>query len=304
VSARGRSLNLISSRNENPYAIEDFIQTDAAINPGNSGGPLVNIRGEVIGVNTAIATRSGYYQGYGFAIPANIARPAMEALIATGHVERAVLGIQIKSMNQGFAEAAGLDRVTGVFVDGFAEIPNNPAREAGLEARDVILTVDGQEVETTAELQQRIAFRKPGDTVELGIYRDGQRREVDVQLARRPETPEQAEPARTAMTTNKLGMEVRDLTPADAQALGFEEGGGVVVTQVRPFSPAWDTFPAAGRVPVVITEIDGKPVRNVQDYQAIVDDLEAGDTVYVKRKIAIRGEVQETYQTLKVPDEE
>jgi serine protease Do len=164
--------------------------------------------------------------------------------------------------------------------------------------------VDGQEVETTAELQQRIAFRKPGDTVELGIYRDGQRREVDVQLARRPETPEQSEPARTAMTTNKLGMEVRDLTPADAQALGFEEGGGVVVTQVRPFSPAWDTFPAAGRVPVVITEIDGKPVRNVQDYQAIVDDLEPGDTVYVKRKIAIRGEVQETYQTLKVPDEE
>jgi serine protease Do len=304
VSARGRSLNLISSRNENPYAIEDFIQTDAAINPGNSGGPLVNIRGEVIGVNTAIATRSGFYQGYGFAIPANIASPAMEALIETGHVERAVLGIQIKSMNQGFAEAAGLDRVTGVFVDGFAELPGNPARAAGLQERDVILTVDGQEVESTAELQQRIAFRKPGDTVELGIFRNGQRRDVDVKLARRPETPEQSEPARAAMTTNKLGMEVRDLTSADVQALGLDEGGGVVVTQVRPFSPAWDAFPAAQRVPVVITEIDGKPVRNVQDYQRIVDDLEAGETVYVKRKIAIRGEVQETYLTLRIPDEE
>jgi S1-C subfamily serine protease len=106
------------------------------------------------------------------------------------------------------------------------------------------------------------------------------------------------------MTTNKLGMEVRDLTSADVQALGLDEGGGVVVTQVRPFSPAWDAFPAAQRVPVVITEIDGKPVRNVQDYQRIVDDLEAGETVYVKRKIAIRGEVQETYLTLRIPDEE
>ncbi|MBA2566118.1 MAG: Do family serine endopeptidase [Gemmatimonadetes bacterium] len=302
VSARGRSLNLISSRNENPYAIEDFIQTDAAINPGNSGGPLVNIRGEVIGINTAIATRSGFYQGYGFAIPTNLARPAMEAIIRTGHVERAVLGIQIKAMDQGFAEAAGLDRVTGVFVDGFAEIPQNPAREAGLQPRDVILTVEGQDVRSTADLQQKIAFRKPGDTVKLGLWRDGDREEVEVRLARRPDAPEEEEESRAAMTTNKLGMEVRELTPADVQSLELDNAEGVIVSQVRPFSPAWDTFPLASRVPVIITEIGGKRIRNLQDYQQVVDALKPGQTVYVKRKLRDGDGIRETYATLKIPE--
>jgi len=306
VSARGRSLNLINQRFENSdwarYAIEDFIQTDAAINPGNSGGPLVNIRGEVIGINTAIATRSGFYQGYGFAIPTNLARPAMEALIETGRVERAVLGIQIKSMTQGFAEAAGLDRVTGVFVDGFAEVAGNPARTAGLRPRDVILTVNGEEVDSSAELQQKIAFKKPGETVELGIFRDGERKELEVKLARRPPAPVEEAATRASMTTNKLGLEVRDLTAADVQGLGLDNGEGVLITQVRPFSPAWETFPIAQRRPgVVITEIDGKPVRNLEDYQKIVDDLEPDETVYVKQKTTIQGQIQETYSTLKVP---
>jgi serine protease Do len=303
VSARGRSLNIINRGAENPYAIEDFIQTDAAINPGNSGGPLVNIRGEVIGVNTAIATRSGFYQGYGFAIPTNLARPAMQALIEDGRVERAVLGIQIKPMDQGFAEAAGLDKVTGVFVDGFAEIPENPARSAGLRPRDVILSVNGEEIESTADLQQTIAFKKPGETVELEVWRDRKRQEVDVKLARRPEEPEAQAASRTTMTTNKLGMEVRDLNQTDVQNLQLNNSEGVMVTQVRPLSPAWDTFPYAGRVPVVITEIDGKPVRNLEEYKQITDDLEPGKTVFVKRKVfSEQGGLQETYHTLEVPE--
>ena len=303
ISARGRSLNLIARNNENPYAIEDFIQTDAAINPGNSGGPLVNIRGEVIGINTAIATRNGFYQGYGFAIPTNLARPAMEALIENGRVERAVLGIQIKAMDQGFAEAAGLERVTGVFVDGFAEIPDNPAREAGIQPRDVILTVNGEEIDSTAELQQRIAFKRPGESVKLGIFREGDRKEIDVKLARRPDQPVAEVESRTTMTTNKLGMEVRDLTAEDVRDLSFEQSTGVLITQVRPFSPAWEAFPDASRRPVLITEIDGKAVQTLEDYQRIMDDLEPGKTVYVKGKRRDpQGQVQETYTTLKVPE--
>jgi serine protease Do len=302
VSARGRTLNLINTGNENPYAIEDFIQTDAAINPGNSGGPLVNIRGEVIGINTAIATQSGFYQGYGFAIPIDLARPVMEALIETGHVERAVLGIQIRAMDQGFADAAGLDRVTGVFVDGFADLPNNPARAAGLEPRDVILTVNGEEVSSTADLQQKIAFKKPGEKVELGIWRDRDKKEVEVTLAKRPDQPEEASESAQTMTTNKMGLEVRDLTPDDVQQLKLDNGNGVVVTQVRPFSPAWDSFPNWQRIPVIITEIDGKPVKNVADYNQVMEGLKPGRTVYVKRKLSLQGQVQETYTTLKIPE--
>jgi serine protease Do len=302
VSARGRTLNLINTGNENPYAIEDFIQTDAAINPGNSGGPLVNIRGEVIGINTAIATQSGFYQGYGFAIPIDLARPVMEALIETGHVERAVLGIQIRPMDQGFAEAAGLDHVTGVFVDGFADLPNNPARVSGLQPRDVILTVNGDVVNSTADLQQRIAFKKPGEKVKLGVWRDGKNEDVEVTLAKRPDQPEEAAEDTQAMTTNKMGLEVRDLTPDDVQQLKLDSSDGVVVTQVRPFSPAWDSFPNWQRIPVIITEIDGKPVRNVGDYSKVIDNLEPGRTVYVKRKLAVQGQVQETYTTLKIPE--
>ncbi|MFN2431465.1 MAG: Do family serine endopeptidase [Gemmatimonadota bacterium] len=302
VSARGRSLSLINRNNENPYAIEDFIQTDAAINPGNSGGPLVNIRGQVIGINTAIATRSGFYQGYGFAIPIDIAKPVMEELIETGHVERAVLGIQIRTMDQGFAEASGLDRVTGVFVEDFAEIPNNPARAAGLQPRDVILSVNGKDVETTAGLQQAIAFKDPGEKVKLGVFRNGDRREIEVTLAKRPEAEAAEQASRETMTTNELGLEVRNLTPDDVQSMNLDNAEGVLVTQVRPFSPAWDTFPNAARVPVVITEIDGNRVRNVQEYQALIDDLEPGSTVFVKRKLRNpQGQVQEVYATLKIP---
>jgi serine protease Do len=302
VSARGRTLNLINSANENPYAIEDFIQTDAAINPGNSGGPLVNVRGEVIGINTAIATQSGFYQGYGFAIPIDLAKPVMDALIETGHVERAVLGIQIRPMDQGFADAAGLKDVKGVFVDGFADLPNNPAKVSGLQARDVILTVNGEDVNSTADLQQRIAFKKPGEKVKLGVWRNGETEDVEVTLAKRPDQPEETAETPATMTTNKLGLEVRDLTPDDVQQLKLDSSNGVVVTQVRPFSPAWDSFPNWSRLPVIITEIDGKPVRNVQDYNQIMDDLKPGRTVYVKRKISLQGQVQETYTTLKIPE--
>src|SRR5688572_28291764 len=164
VSAIGRGNLQIIDRGENPYAIENFIQTDAAINPGNSGGPLVDIDGRVIGINTAIASRTGVYQGYGFAVPISIARRVAEELIETGEVRRAVLGVQIQAVTPLDQEALELPSIAGVRIDGFTDLPGqqNPAREAGLELQDVVLEVAGREVETPSELQEAIAFHQPG----------------------------------------------------------------------------------------------------------------------------------------------
>src|SRR4051794_19650278 len=163
VSAKGR---LLAGLNQSRYAIQDFIQTDAAINPGNSGGPLVNVRGEVIGINSAIASETGFYAGYGFAIPINLARTVMTQLIATGHVERAVMGVSIRAIKPEDAEDTKLPDIRGVVVDAFSG-EDSPARRAGILEGDVIVTVDGQPVESVAQLQQRVGFKKPGETVQV-----------------------------------------------------------------------------------------------------------------------------------------
>src|SRR5436309_840190 len=158
VSAKGR---LLSGLNSSRYAIQDFIQTDAAINPGNSGGPLVNVRGEVIGINAAIASETGYNNGYGFAIPVNLARTVMTQLISTGHVERAVMGLQIRPITPEDAEDAKLPEIRGVVVNQFTPPDDSPAKRAGILEGDVITAVDGQPIESIAQLMQRIGFKKP-----------------------------------------------------------------------------------------------------------------------------------------------
>src|SRR5580765_929611 len=160
ISAKGR---LLAGLNQSRYAIQDFIQTDAAINPGNSGGPLVNVRGEVIGINSAIASETGFYAGYGFAIPINLARTVMNQLVATGHVQRAVMGIGINNASQEDAEAVGLKDIHGVVVESFTK--DSPAERAGLQLGDVIVELDGQPVDYVAQLQQRVGFKKPGEPV-------------------------------------------------------------------------------------------------------------------------------------------
>ncbi|MFN2384279.1 MAG: S1C family serine protease, partial [Gemmatimonadota bacterium] len=214
VSALGRGGLGILNRSDNPYAIENFIQTDAAINPGNSGGPLVNIDGDVIGINTAIASRTGGYQGYGFAIPVGIVRQVMTELIETGTVERAVLGVSIQQVTPLDQEALGLPTLEGVLIADFDErVRNNPARAAGLRPKDVVLAVNDQVVRTPSELQQAIAFHKPGDEVELTIWRDREREEIEVELAARPAAEaERASVAPDAGETDEsaLGLEVQD----------------------------------------------------------------------------------------------
>ena len=189
ISAKGRVLAGLQQRRA---SIQDYLQTDAAINPGNSGGPLVDTRGQVVGINSAIASGTGFYIGYGLAIPINPARAVMEQLIRTGRVERSVLGLSIRDATEADTHAAGMTRITGVVVNGFTN-PDSPARPAGIEPGDVIVSLNGNPVETTPELQEQVGYKQPGEIVAVGLWRrGGDTKTITVRLARAPseaETP-------------------------------------------------------------------------------------------------------------------
>src|SRR5258705_4452721 len=169
ISAKGRALALPG---QSQHTIQDFIQTDAAINPGNSGGPLVNVHGEVVGINSAIESPTGYNAGYGFAVPINLARAVMDQIVKTGRVQRVALGIQIRDASADDAAYVGLKDIGGVLVSAFAD-DNSAAKKAGMQEGDVIVAVDGKPVAYVAQLQELIAFRKPGDIATIEVARKG-----------------------------------------------------------------------------------------------------------------------------------
>ncbi len=183
ISAKGR---LLAGLEQPPNAIQDFIQTDAATNPGNSGGPLVNTGGQVIGINSAIASGTGFYIGYGFAIPINLVRTVMEQLVRTGRVERTVVGLSVRDATEQDAGVVGLKQITGVVVNGYTS-DGSPAKQAGIRPGDVIVSVRGEPVESTPQLQERVGFKQPGETVEVTLVRPGgEKKTVLVRLARAP----------------------------------------------------------------------------------------------------------------------
>ncbi len=183
ISAKGR---VLAGLEQTPNAIQDFIQTDAATNPGNSGGPLVNTRGQVIGINSAIASGTGFYIGYGFAIPINLARTVMDQLMRTGRVERTVVGLSVRDATEEDVGVVGLKQITGVVVNGYTS-DDSPARRAGIEPGDVIVSLGGEPVESTPQLQERVGFKKPGETVVVTLVRQGgERKAVTLRLARAP----------------------------------------------------------------------------------------------------------------------
>ena len=183
ISAKGR---VLAGLEQTPNAIQDFIQTDAATNPGNSRGPLVNTRGQVIGINSAIASGTGFYIGYGFAIPINLARTVMDQLMRTGRVERTVVGLSVRDATEEDVGVVGLKQITGVVVNGYTS-DDSPARRAGIEPGDVIVSLGGEPVESTPQLQERVGFKKPGETVVVTLVRQGgERKAVTLRLARAP----------------------------------------------------------------------------------------------------------------------
>jgi serine protease Do len=271
VSAKGRALAGLPGRGQG--SIQDFLQTDAAINPGNSGGPLVSVRGEVIGINSAIASETGFYSGYGFAIPINLARTVMNQLIETGSVHRAALGVSIDNVTLNDAAYVGLPEIRGVVVK---DIPSedSPARAAGIQPGDVIISVDGKPVERVGQLQQVIGFRKPGDVVKVEVARKGGvRKTVSVKLQALNEQPQLAasdegdnddadKNAGAAM--NRLGISVEPITSDVAQQLQLPPNmRGLVVTDVTPGGPAWETLfdDPQRNGPDIILSVEGKPVR-------------------------------------------
>jgi serine protease Do len=279
ISAKGRPLRVIeeSMDAQDPvadYTIEDFIQTDAVINPGNSGGPLVNLSGMVIGVNTAIATSTGFNQGYGFAIPSNLARRVARDLIEHGRVRRPVMGVSIAEVDPEDAEVYRLPSITGVLVYDFAS--GSPAADAGLKRHDVITAVDGRRVDRVGHLQRVIAQREPGDTVRLSVIRYGDSLSVTVHLteAHLPEKPVERGP--DAPATPDLGLRLADMDRTTAKRLGFTEASGVLVADVLPYSPADRKGVQPG---MKLVAVGDKRVANAAEARTLIRATPSGEVI-------------------------
>jgi serine protease Do len=293
VSAKGRALNTLPGRGAG--SIQDFIQTDAAINPGNSGGPLVNVRGEVIGVNSAIASETGFYSGYGFAIPINLARTVMNQLIVDGKVHRAALGVSIQDVGLNDAQYVGLPEIRGVVVK---DIPSDdsPAKKAGMEPGDIIVAIDGKPVGYVGQLQQEVGFRKPGDVVKVEVARKGGvRKTFEVKLQPLQDAPQLADNARPgsdsenagtvgSFVMRRMGASVQPVTPQIAEQLQLPaDARGLVVTDVTPGGPAWDALLDESRGgPDIILAVEGKPVKTEADLRAALKDQAPGSVVTLR----------------------
>ncbi len=271
VSAKGRSRVGIA-------AYEDFIQTDAAINPGNSGGPLVSLDGRVVGVTTAIATRSGGYQGVGFAIPVAMTRDVIGDILEHGHVVRGWLGVSIQDASPALAERLGLGRRGGALISGV--LPGSPAEQAGLVAGDLIVAVGGSPVEDATRLRHEIGRARVDRPVELRIVRDGVDHAVQVAVIERPTRPAAASPAPPAAPQPGVGIRARELTPELAEAFGYERGAqGVVITGVEPGSPAAQEGVRPG---MVLQEVDRAPVRTLDDLSAAIAGVDPAKGVLLR----------------------
>ena len=284
VSALGRQVNII----EDSFSIEDFIQTDAAINPGNSGGALVNLDAELVGIATAIATETGSYEGYGFAVPVNLMERVVRDLIEHGEVQRGFLGVEIQDIDARVARRLSMDRITGVYVNSVT--PGGAAEDAGVRDGDVITAIDGKSVNASNELQSAVARRRPGETLDVELWRRGSVQSLDITLLGRDAPAydrwfselrrEQAEPdlnlepedrpeteQEDVFEVGEWGIGIRDATSRERDQFDISEG--VYIAYVENGSIADD----AG-VPrdVIITEISGEAVTSTEHALRILEE--------------------------------
>ena len=255
VSAKGRTSVGIN-------AYEDFIQTDAAINPGNSGGPLVNLDGKVVGINTAIFSRSGGYMGVSFAIPSNLAEQIAYQLIKKGEVTRGFLGIIIQQITPELAESFNVKPGQGIII---SQVNNNsPAEKAGLHQGDVIVEFRGKPVKEVGNFRNQVALVPPGSREKLVILRNGKRKIINITIGELSKEDKLAAKG-PKQSAEEIGLSVQTLTPQIAKQFNVNPGKGVVVTQVQPGSIA-----AIGGIKVgtIILEVNQKPVNNADEFQA------------------------------------
>jgi len=289
ISAKGRSLaDLMNPNGTNAYAISDLIQTDAAINPGNSGGPLVNSRGEVIGINSAIASPTGYNAGYGFAIPITLARRVMDEIIAHGRVRIPALGIGIDDVSPEDAAVAGVKDIRGVLVRNFPS-DDTPAKRAGLQPGDVIITADGQPVDRVSTLQRIVRNHNPGDAIDIEAMRYGQRKKFRVTLMEAPKdqqvatTTTRTEPSGGGIVHPALGISVAPVsTELAAQARMTAPVRGVMVSDVIPGGPAEDKLFRNDVITEVLYPAPARVINTASDLQQALGRLKDGEYVSLK----------------------
>ncbi|MCO6490343.1 MAG: Do family serine endopeptidase [Phaeodactylibacter sp.] len=257
VSAKGRSIDILEGQDR----IESFIQTDAAVNPGNSGGALVNTNGELIGINTAIITRSGRYEGYSFAVPANLARKVIRDLKDFGVVQRGILGVFIDEVTSERARELGLDAVEGVFVTRVT--PGSGADDAGMRKGDVIVGINGVITKTLPEMQEQLGRYRPGNSVTVDFIRNGKKQTANVLLKNKSNSTALVTEKNADVLTN-LGFELRELTREERRRLKTD---GVKVISIYRGSRIERTNMDPG---FIITKIDNKPVESVD---ALVEEL-------------------------------
>ncbi|MFP4106688.1 MAG: Do family serine endopeptidase [Phycisphaerae bacterium] len=289
ISATGRT----SGR---PGRYQEFLQTDAAINHGNSGGPLVNMRGEVIGINTAIVSRSGVNEGLGLAIPSNMASHIMEQLIARGEVTRGYLGVKISDLDHPLARKMGLPDPNGVLISGVA--PEGPAAEAGLEPGDVILSVNDDRILSVNDLRNRVAELRSGETYPFTVWRHRRKQRVDVTIADQPQNMNRAFQSFGSSGMSgpgrELGMEIAPLTRRLRQTLGYSsEVRGMVVMRIAPNSPAVDKGVRPG---TVITQLNGRSVQTLEELSRLL--ARSGEQVSIT--VARRDGSTKTYRVKKM----
>jgi serine protease Do len=263
VSAKARNIGILRDRNN--LQVEAFIQTDAAVNPGNSGGALVNLKGELIGINSAIATSSGSYQGYSFAIPVSLVKKVMDDLLELGQVQRGMLGIQITDVNAGIAEELKLAVSQGVLISKVNG--GSAAEQSGLVEGDVIVAIDGHSITSVSELQEWVARNRPGKEIGVSYIRNGEQVEVKARL-RNSEGNENV--ARKAVKYDLNGVEVEDVPYKEL--VGLQVEGGVRVKEIT--SGKWKE--SGIKKGFLITYIDKVPVDNVEDLNRILDFKKGG----------------------------
>lgn len=270
VSAKGRS-NLDIAR------FEDFIQTDAAINVGNSGGPLMDLQGHVIGINTAIATRSGGYMGIGFAVPSNIAKQIFDEAVSGEKITHGYIGVALQPIDENLAKSFQLNQTEGALVT--EVLKNSPAEKGGLKPEDIIVKMDGKPIESLAALRNTIFLAKPGAIKTFTVWRNNQQTDIKVEIGHLEETTKQSLTNSQAKT--KLGFEVNNLTPDLANSLGYTQDQGVVVTHIDPASPA---ALAGLKNGTLIMAVNRKKVENVEQFQSAVQTTPEGSPVLLQIK--------------------
>jgi len=268
VSAKARNINLLQyDPNRDIFPVESFIQTDAAVNPGNSGGALVNTLGELVGINTAIASNTGQYTGYSFAVPTSIVRKVTSDLLEYGSVQRAYIGVSIRDIDHALAEEIKLERIRGVYVNGIAE--GGAAQKTGMKAGDVILKVGNIDVNNVPQLQEQVGKFRPGDKVPVTVLRDGRENVYDLTLLGREGAATVAANRKTE-SLSTLGAEFAKASAEDLKALNLEHG-------VKVVSVGGGKFRGSGiREGFIITRIDQEKIAKPEDVQRVLANKKGG----------------------------